>query len=338
MVAGWQPHCQSESYLDRTIKVWDAATGGFLFQLRNFTSFFAVFSPSGNQIFTNDWNKHGHAYIWELPTSAPTLLGINAPQWYGAWSPDGTLIAAGGFAGVFHIFDASIQQELMAIPGAGWGHWSPDSTRFFTSTGPESFSVYDVKTGDELFHLSVPGVFGLTTGWSPDGAYIAGAGWQREDVFNVYIWNAKTGEPFLTLHMDNTHCMAWWPTWSPDSSKIVTGCMLHEEPGANAPARIWDAATGEELKELESKYGWTLRAVWSPDGTRLLTSYEKGVARIWDAESGEVLLTYAGHLDQVWAAAWSPDGTRVASGDLTGLVKIWDAETGEEFWEFRRTG
>jgi WD40 repeat protein len=111
--------------------------------------------PSGNH-FTNDFNKHGHAYIWDLPTSASTLLGIKAGQLYGEWSPDGTLIAAGGWtSGNIHIFDAYTQQQLMALPALGWGHWSPDSTRFVTSTGPESFSVYDVKTGDELFHLSV---------------------------------------------------------------------------------------------------------------------------------------------------------------------------------------
>jgi WD40 repeat protein len=89
---------------------------------------------------------------------------------------------------------------------------------------------------------------------------------------------------------------------------------------------------------LESEYGWTFRAVWSPDGTRILTTYENGAAIIWDVETGESLLTFTRHQGAV-DGKWSPDGTLIASTDYAEqLAKIWDSETGEELMSFSIPG
>ena len=327
----------SQSPFDRTIKVWDATSGSFLYQLRNFTARFAAFSPSGNQILTDDYNKHGFVYVWNLPTSSQVLPGLNSPQTLGAFSPDGSFIASGG--GPVNVFDADTREQVAELYGGGWGQWSPDSTRVVLITDTTTMGIFDARSGEQLQDFQLRNdMWALTAGWSTDGKYVAGTGWVVGDEYNVQIWDAETGEPHLLLHQDDTGCMAWWPRWSPDASQIITGCMVHERPGSNAPAMIWDAHTGSFLRALGSDYGWTLRTDWSPDGKRIMTSYEEGVVRIWDAETYEPLVTYAGHLDQIWAAAWSPDNTRVASGDLTGLVKIWDAQTGEEYRSFAVPG
>ena len=53
-------------------------------------------------------------------------------------------------------------------------------------------------------------------------------------------------------------------------------------------------------------------AVYSPDGSSVLTASGDGTARIWDAESGEELVTLSGHTDCVTSAVYSPDGARCA--------------------------
>jgi WD40 repeat protein len=131
--------------------------------------------------------------------------------------------------------------------------------------------------------------------------------------------------------------MLGWPRWSPDSTRIATGCIF-VQPGLNTPARIWDVASGSEIMVLESDFGWTYRTNWSPDGTQLLVTYENGVARIWDVATGEPALTFAGHQGQV-DGAWSPDGTLIATTDYAEqLVKIWNAKTGEERFSFFVSG
>jgi WD40 repeat protein len=172
--------------------------------------------------------------------------------------------------------------------------------------------------------------------WSPDGSSIVAAGFRPGTPQPLYIWDADTGELTKTLQTDDV-CMQGWPRWSPDSTRIASGCIFVES-GINTPARIWEVASEKELMALESEYGWTYRANWSPDGTQLLVTYENGAARIWDTVTGEPILTFTEHQGQV-DGEWSPDGTLIASTDFADqLVKIWNPTTGEELLNFLLPG
>ena len=70
---------------------------------------------------------------------------------------------------------------------------------------------------------------------------------------------------------------------------------------------------------------WTRSAVWSPDGTRILTAGRGGV-HMWDATTGRTTQTLT--TDRTNSAVWSPDGTRILTTGLLG-VHMWDATTGE---------
>ena len=67
------------------------------------------------------------------------------------------------------------------------------------------------------------------------------------------------------------------------------------------------------------------RVVWSPDGTRILTTGLFGI-RMWDATTGETTQTLT--TDWTYSAAWNPDGTRILTTDDDG-ARIWDATTGQ---------
>ena len=73
-------------------------------------------------------------------------------------------------------------------------------------------------------------------------------------------------------------------------------------------------------------------AQYSPDGTRIATGGQDGVAKIWDAATGKLLIALqdAGPGDAVNGLAYSPDGTRVATANDDGTVKVWEAATGRE--------
>jgi WD40 repeat protein len=227
--------------------------------------------------------------------------------------------------------------------GSFWGDWAPDGTRLLFAEGPGMYAlnVWDITTGEKLATLSAPeDEFGapqfLTMNWSPDGSFIAGAAFRPGTPQAIYVWDAETTELVSTLLTDDV-CMQGWPRWSPDSSRIASGCIFVES-GINTPARIWDVASEREIMVIESEYGWTYRTVWSPDGTKILVTYENGVAQIWDVATGEPILTFTGHQGQV-DGAWSPDGTLIASSDYAEqLVKIWISETGEELFSFSVPG
>jgi ABC-type multidrug transport system fused ATPase/permease subunit len=105
-------------------------------------------------------------------------------------------------------------------------------------------------------------------------------------------------------------------TWSADESKILTR-------SDDQTARIWDAASGEELVRLSGHTDWVLQATWSVDESKILTSSADQTARIWDAASGEELVRLSGHTASVWQATWSADESKILTSSADQTARIW---------------
>ena len=71
-------------------------------------------------------------------------------------------------------------------------------------------------------------------------------------------------------------------------------------------------------------------AVFSPDGTRIVTASADKTARVWDVRSGQEIAVLRGHEDAVAGAAFSPDGTRIVTASADKTARIWDAQSGRE--------
>ena len=107
---------------------------------------------------------------------------------------------------------------------------------------------------------------------------------------------------------------------------------------------IWDAATGQEVRDLRGQLGEIRSVAWSPDGKRLASAggaetaiVAPGSAKIWDAATGKELCDLKGNPGPVQSISWSPDGLQVATTSFDndrqapgGVVKVWNAATGGE--------
>lgn len=79
-------------------------------------------------------------------------------------------------------------------------------------------------------------------------------------------------------------------------------------------------------------YGHTLpvnEAVFTPDGTRVVSAGEDGIIRLWNAATGQELATLEGHARRIFGLAISPDGSCIASGGDGSEVRLWDATSGD---------
>lgn len=70
-------------------------------------------------------------------------------------------------------------------------------------------------------------------------------------------------------------------------------------------------------------------AVFSPDGTLVLTASEDNLARIWDATMGKTLGVPMVHNDFVSSGSFSPDSSTVLTSSWDGAVRLWESETGQ---------
>jgi WD40 repeat protein/tRNA A-37 threonylcarbamoyl transferase component Bud32 len=112
-------------------------------------------------------------------------------------------------------------------------------------------------------------------------------------------------------------------SFSPDGTRIVTASN-------DKTARVWDAATGEEVAVLREHDSVVFSASFSPDGTRIVTASDDRTARVWDAATGEEVAVLRGHDSVVSSASFSPDGTRIVTASWDKTARVWDAATGEE--------
>jgi WD40 repeat protein/transcriptional regulator with XRE-family HTH domain len=109
--------------------------------------------------------------------------------------------------------------------------------------------------------------------------------------------------------------------YSPDGRQLATASYANT-------TKLWDTAGGQELRSFQT--GPVDQLVFSPDGTRLATSFtDLPVAKLWDTDTGEQLLSLSGHKAGINSIAFSPDGARLATASADGVSVVWDATAGE---------
>jgi WD40 repeat protein len=101
----------------------------------------------------------------------------------------------------------------------------------------------------------------------------------------------------------------------------------------NRSVRVWDAATGEQLRAFEVP-GRRTRALALLAGNRLVTTdAQEPAARVWDLDTGTERRAFA-HDAGVVSAAAMPDGKRFLTCGGRQPVRVWDGDTGDELERF----
>ena len=93
-----------------------------------------------------------------------------------------------------------------------------------------------------------------------------------------------------------------------------------------APRASGTLSDGTLLAILAGHTDRIVSAMFSSDGSRIVTASADHTARIWDADGGTVLATLSGPAGEVAAAAFSPDGTQVVAASLDHSAYVWQLD------------
>jgi eukaryotic-like serine/threonine-protein kinase len=145
--------------------------------------------------------------------------------------------------------------------------------------------------------------------------------------FEWYYWRSRLHSIRLTLkgHVGGVTSVAY----SPDGS-LLASSDGHERMPAQGEIKLWDAASGREIRTLSDHQRYIFLVRFSPDGLRLASASLDGTVRIWDVATGRTIQTLRGHRGAVYGVAFSPEGRRLASSGADGTVRIWDLEAASE--------
>ncbi|PLB41707.1 WD40-repeat-containing domain protein [Aspergillus candidus] len=294
---------------DKTIKIWDPATGHLRHTLEGHSSSVksVAFSPDNQQLASGSNDKT--IKIWNPATGylRHTLEGHSNLVWSVAFSPDGQQLASGSFDNTIKIWNPITGHLRYTLEGYSSRVWSvafsPDSQQLASGSLDKTIKTWDLTTGYLRHALEDHSSRVESVAFSPDGQQLASG----SDDKTIKIWDPTTGHLRHTLE-DHS------------SSQLASGSF-------DKTIKIWDPTTGHLRRTLEGHFSLVESVAFSPDSQQLASGSDENTIKIWDPATGYLRHTLEDHSSKVESVAFSPDGQQLASGSDDKTIKIWDPAT-----------
>ena len=319
------------SAADKTARVWSLGSGQLLhiIQVPGAGILRALFTPEGNRLVTADISFDGttnNVQLWNLATEQ-MIRRFGDPVHALAFVAGGRLVTAAQNVQVWDIETGQAIRSLVGSTLVAEFAASTNSSRITAGCVDGRVITWDAASGavennfqgEPLVAIkAVPGTNHVLTVHAGDNL--------------VRVKDSATGTTLRTIQGHTTSTTVG-VGFSPDGRYVLSG-------GHEPFIRLWNRTNAQPVRTLPGYAGGTAAASFSPDGTRILTTYGAPgfVAQLWNTETGLLEREFSGHTTWLSAAKFSPDGQRVATGAQDGTARLWDVGTGTQIRAFASPG
>ncbi|HEX5708200.1 MAG TPA: PQQ-binding-like beta-propeller repeat protein [Pyrinomonadaceae bacterium] len=322
---------------DGRARLWDAESGVLKLELAHtgvVTS--AVFSPDGRHALTASRgfviigglkSRDTTPHLWDLETGREVrrFEGAIAELSAVAASPDGRFFVTGGFADTIHVWGTSGEPTRAIRAHAGGVNSirvSTDSRLILTAGHDRTARTWNAATGAP--HMKFEGHTApvSSAAFSPDGRFVVTAAYnagrdsaREEDDDENYSWRERLDHFFARKEAEHAR----------REGRAADSDAERDE----RPVRLWDAATGRELRHFDGLDEGVLSVAFSPDGRRVAAGGAE-LLFVWDAETRAVVHEIRLRGEGVSELAFSPDGSRLVVGLQKRTARVYDTQTGKQ--------
>ncbi len=270
-----------------------------------------AFSPDGETLAAAGGD---YVRVWDLTTrqEIATVGGSSGNHVTSvAFSPNGTMLAAGEEESMMRIWDTATLAEIATLtPQAGSVDalaFSPDGAVLAGASYWGAITLWDPASLQQVGVLAPAGSPSWIT-FSPDGSTLAvcnGAG--------LALWDVAARQNVTTLWGSDDDF--WSVAFSPDGVTLA-GASL------NRMVKLWDIVARQEIGALEGHSQLVQTVAFSPDGATLASGSQDRTVKLWDPVTGQETASLDGHTSAVNNIAFAPDGSMLAAVSY-GEVKLW---------------
>ena len=270
-----------------------------------------------------------------------------------AISPDGrTALSGGGVTdNTLRLWDLASGREIRKFEGhSDFVHsvaFSPDGKTALSggtgavTLGPGELILWDLASGREIRKFEGHTETVNSVAFAPDGKTALSGSADK----TLRLWDLATGREIRKLegHPAAVSSVAI----APDGKTALSagGCEKYDAIEAwrcvkKSSLRLWDLASGREIRTFEGHSDQINSVAFSPDGKTALSASTYANPSdthefiLWDLASGRKIRTFEGHSDNVNSVAIAPDGKTALSGSWDHTVRLWDSASGREIRKF----
>ncbi|MCJ1425618.1 hypothetical protein MMC29_003518 [Sticta canariensis] len=306
---------------DRTVRLWDPATGMLRNTLEGHTDGISavVFSSDSQLLASASWDQTVRLWDPATGTLRSTLEGHTDNISIVRFSGDGQLLASAstGTDRTVRLWDPAtgmlqgtldcLKQSITAMFFSGDGHL------LVTASRDDKIRLWDPATG--ILQSTLKGHTSPITAlaFSSDDQLLASASYD----LTIRLWDPATGTLQCTLEGHTDRIIA--VVFSSDGRHLASGSW-------DQTIRLWDPATGILQNTFDGHTKSITAMAFSSDSQLLASASEDRTIRLWDPSTGLLRSTLEGHTRVVNAVTFSGNGQLLATASADQTVRLWDPQ------------